>query len=257
MQETTYVLPTLPCSIALLADFHNSDPEPVMDIVARRNPQIICIAGDLMMDIGEQRQSLRDPGSNVLPLLDDCVRLAPTFLSLGNHESCLRKKDLSLLSSTGCHVLDNRFEVFGNLVIGGLTSGRVLGMRAWRASRPGLPHTGDLRRERGKKPPDLEWLNVFFQQEGYHILLCHHPEYYPRYLKNLPLDLVLSGHAHGGQWRFLGQGVFAPDQGLFPPLTSGVHDGKLVISRGMTNTKRIPRINNPPEVVFLTPEGSI
>ena len=194
---------------------------------------------------------------NVLPFLRACAELAPSFMSLGNHEWRLCSEDIALLTETGVTLLDNSFCIHKGVVIGGLTSGRVLGMRAWRASRAGLPHTGDLRRERGKKPPDLEWLNVFFQQEGYHILLCHHPEYYPRYLKNLPLDLVLSGHAHGGQWRFLGQGVFAPDQGLFPPLTSGVHDGKLVISRGMTNTKRIPRINNPPEVVFLTPEDSI
>ena len=59
------------------------------------------------------------------------------------------------------------------------------------------------------------------------------------------------GHAHGGQWRIAGRGIFAPGQGLFPKLTSGIHDN-LVISRGLSNTGNIvPRINNPAEIIYL------
>ena len=83
------------------------------------------------------------------------------------------------------------------------------------------------------------------------MLLCHHPEYYKKYLYNKDIDLIVSGHAHGGQWRIFGRGVFAPGQGLFPKYTSGVHDGRLVISKGIKPSGRIPRIFNTPEVVIV------
>ena len=103
------------------------------------------------------------------------------------------------------------------------------------------------------KEPDIGWLEEFERQPGYRILLCHHPEYYPRFLKGRDIDLILSGHAHGGQWRIGRQGIFAPSQGLFPRLTEGVHDGRLVISRGLANRTPVPRLNNPPEIVYIQP----
>ena len=108
------------------------------------------------------------------------------------------------------------------------------------------------RHERGViTEPDIGWLEEFERQPGYRILLCHHPEYYPRFLKGRDIDLILSGHAHGGQWRIGRQGIFAPSQGLFPRLTEGVHDGRLVISRGLANRTPVPRLNNPPEIVYI------
>ena len=62
---------------------------------------------------------------------------------------------------------------------------------------------------------------------------------------------MVSGHAHGGQWRIFGRGVFAPGQGLFPKYTSGIHDGRLVISRGLKKSGTIPRIFNSPELVII------
>ena len=84
------------------------------------------------------------------------------------------------------------------------------------------------------------------------MLLCHHPEYYEKYLKDRPIDLIVSGHAHGGQWRFFGRGVLAPGQGLFPKYTYGVHDDRLVIGTGLKKgSVLIPRLFNSPEVVFI------
>ena len=91
----------------------------------------------------------------------------------------------------------------------------------------------------------------FSNKEGFKLLLCHHPEYYSKYIKDIDVDLTLSGHAHGGQWRILGQGIFAPGQGIFPKYTSGLIDGRLIVSRGLGNTHRIPRINNKPEIINL------
>ena len=100
-------------------------------------------------------------------------------------------------------------------------------------------------------PPDLRWLERFSAFQGFKLLLCHHPEYYPVYIKPLDIDIILSGHAHGGQWRLFGRGVFAPGQGLFPALTSGVYDNRLVVSRGLANTAGVPRIFNPTELVIV------
>ena len=126
------------------------------------------------------------------------------------------------------------------ILVGGLTSGITLDLRE-----------NDWNSGTTSRPPQLEWLEDFAARDGYHILLCHHPEYYPRYLKPYDsIDLVLSGHAHGGQWRFFDRGIFAPGQGFFPKLTSGVHQ-RLVISRGLSNTTRFPRLNNPCEIVYI------
>ena len=105
---------------------------------------------------------------------------------------------------------------------------------------------------------DYAWLDTFVQVPRYRILLSHHPEYWcleEPMLSNRDIDLVLSGHAHGGQFRLFGQGFFAPGQGWFPKYTSGIHHGKrgrMIISKGMANTvKFAPRLFNPTEVVYI------
>jgi predicted MPP superfamily phosphohydrolase len=105
---------------------------------------------------------------------------------------------------------------------------------------------------------DYAWLDTFVQVPRYRILLSHHPEYWcleEPMLSKRNIDLVLSGHAHGGQFRLFGQGFFAPGQGWFPKYTSGIHHGKhgrMIISKGMANTvKFAPRLFNPTEVVYI------
>ena len=100
--------------------------------------------------------------------------------------------------------------------------------------------------------PDLSWLNAVEALPEYKILLSHHPEYYTAYLQDRKINLILSGHAHGGQIRLFGHGIFAPGQGLLPKYTSGIHPN-LVISRGLSNTALVPRLFNPPELVYLVP----
>jgi predicted MPP superfamily phosphohydrolase len=101
----------------------------------------------------------------------------------------------------------------------------------------------------------MEFANSFAKESGYKILLSHHPEYYGKYLKDLDINLILSGHAHGGQWRLFGRGVFAPGQGLFPKYTSGMYDNKLIVSRGIGNQMLVPRINNSKEIIVLNFKG--
>ena len=100
--------------------------------------------------------------------------------------------------------------------------------------------------------PDVKWLSGYTAKPGYKILLCHHPEFYPAIRKETgeSMDIIVSGHAHGGQWRLFGRGLYAPGQGFLPRYTSGCH-GNMVISRGVANTASVPRLGNPPEIPVL------
>ena len=61
-------------------------------------------------------------------------------------------------------------------------------------------------------------------------------------------DIVFAGHAHGGQWRIFGRGMFAPGQGIFPRYTKGFY-GNLLVSAGAHNSEILPRINNKCEIL--------
>ena len=98
------------------------------------------------------------------------------------------------------------------------------------------------------------WLDIFENQDGYKVLLCHHPEYWSLrepWLSEKRIDFVLSGYAHGSQVRFFGRGLYTPGQGWFPKYTGGVYDGKRIISRGLANTAGVPRVFNQLEIVYL------
>ena len=98
----------------------------------------------------------------------------------------------------------------------------------------------------------LRAADQFEKLDGVKVLLCHKPEHYIKYLRTRALDLVVAGHAHGGQIRVAGRGVFSPGQGLFPRYTYGVVDGRMVISAGAGNPVHLPRWGNPCEVLRIT-----
>ena len=256
MKTTRYHLPAPSPDIrfkaAVVADLHDYPYGEILPILEAERPDLILIPGDLTEWLTGGHTSSRSG----LGLLSKCAAIAPTYYSLGNHEigAChgrLYKSKISgqgalppyvmparwkkAIAESGAVLLDEDFVVhsdpaLGNLVIGGLGSGL-------------LNPTG---------APELGWVAGFARTEGYKILLCHHPEYFDRYLRPYSIDLILSGHAHGGQWRIFGRGVYAPDQFLFPKYTSGVHEGRLVISRGVANTvSPIPRFFNRREVVVV------
>ena len=244
MIETTYALKA-PARIALAADLHNADPADALRSLAARRPALIAVAGDLALGHNALGAPLDRALPNLLPFVRGCAAIAPTFFSLGNHEWILRDEDLRAIADAGATVLDNAWtaiDIGGHrIVVGGLTSAHVTANR-----RLGVGNSP----ARLHGAPDTVWLDVFERQEGYKLLLCHHPEYWPKYLKGRKIDLALAGHAHGGQWRFFGRGLYAPGQGLLPRLTAGVY-GRLVVSRGLANATCVPRINNPTEIVYI------
>ena len=275
MVETTYSL-DVPVSVALLADLHGRPYDHILSSLETYKPDLIAIAGDIVYGShpADDVSPLRSQG-HVLPFLSACASLAPTFLSLGNHEWMLGAADLKLISSTGVTVLDNSYQpvMVGNvrIVIGGLTSAYVLDYRRFVAEldepeqarlhypRKETAEGLNSRREADKHTPDTSWLDAFAAETGYRVVMSHHPEYWPL-IREYPFDLCLSAHAHGGQWRFYDpihrrwQGVWAPGQYWFPRLTEGVHENRLVISRGLANTASVPRLVNPTEVVYIVPK---
>lgn len=255
MKHTVYSLPCKRPDVhfraAVAADLHGDAGTTALRLLDGMKPDMILIPGDLSdyfcTPEGEMSPKVRKGYQNGMAFLRSAAGIAPVYYSLGNHEMGgvhsgrpwanknfpdympLDKAIREEILSTGVVLLDDSYVMHGGIVIGGLTSG--------------LTYRDMI--------PNLGFLSEFSRLDAYKLLLCHHPEYYPRYLRDTPVDLAVSGHAHGGQWSFFGQAIFAPGQGLFPRLVRGVHDGRLVISRGMTNSAYVPRIGVPCEVVEI------
>ena len=97
-------------------------------------------------------------------------------------------------------------------------------------------------------------LSELKSENSYTILLSHRPELFKIYVEN-DIDLVLSGHAHGGQFRLpFVDGLYAPNQGLFPEYDSGLYteeNTNMIVSRGIGNSLFPFRFNNRPEVILV------
>ena len=264
MEETVYHIPGAP-RLALLADPHGRNPAPVLSSLHRHRPDLICIAGDFVYGTWpENNRSPLDTQPHVLPFLSGCAGIAPTFLSLGNHEQMLDEEDEKTIEKTGVTVLENDWIEKDGVVIGGLTSAYVTDYRkatgALRTTKDRYPKKESIEGLKGLQTasqhvPETDWLDSYAAAPGFHILISHHPEYFP--LVPSSVQLMLSGHAHGGQWAYYSFkrkrmcGLFAPGQGWLPAYTKGVYDGRLVVSAGLSNTAPIPRLFNPTEVVYL------
>lgn len=237
---THYDLPIMPngkpLRIGLVADLHSCPHEHLIERLRAEAPDLILLAGDIMEDF-----ELKDEGSSGYSFLRSCAAIAPTYYSFGNHETVGANKkgehcvlDVSTeirerIANTGVALLHNESVLWNGIRICGLTSG--------------LSKT--------ENRPSEAALAEFAAFPEFRILLCHHPEYYEPYIRKTNIELTLSGHAHGGQWRFFGRGVYAPGQGVFPKHTAGVIDNRLVISRGAGDHTCVPRIDNPRELVII------
>lgn len=235
-------------TFALLSDLHSKETTQVreiLDALERHKPDYILMPGDIFERLDGSHALAKKAG---FELMRASAGIAPTFYSFGNHENggirswnklkwCTIKSipkyydadELRQITECSVTILDDGYTVRDGIAFGGLSSGLI---------------------NEGRRP-DTEWLDDFCREECPKVLLCHHPEYYPEYLREKNIDLIASGHAHGGQWRIFGRGVFAPGQGLFPKYTSGVYDQRLVVSRGLKASGTIPRIFNSPEIVFV------
>ena len=236
------------CKFAIISDLHGCDPHAAIRLLRSISPDFILAPGDIFEAVDGNDEKNNQKNKRGFLLLSEAAKIAPTFYSAGNHEiggtlSWTRgirldnkspaewsEENLEMLRQTGVHFLDDSYVFYDGIAFGGLSSGIL----------------------NEDRKPSLSWVREFSMAGCPKILLCHHPEYYEKYLSDYDIDLIVSGHAHGGQWRFFGRGVFAPGQGIFPKYTSGVYDGRLVVSRGMKKARVIPRFFNPTEVVVVT-----
>lgn len=209
-----------PLRFAFLSDLHDAENLPIIQILTKLKPNAVLVGGDFI-----HSRTLHQRGMDFISHISG---IFPTFVSLGNHESTV-KNIRELVENTQATLLDNSYTEYCGLYIGGLSSG--------------VFYKGEV--------PDTAWLNEFSHRNGYKLLLCHHPEYYQTYIRGTKIDLTLSGHAHGGQWRVFGRGIYAPCQGLFPKYTSGIYENRLIVGRGIGNKACLPRINNRPEIILL------
>lgn len=213
-----------PLRFAVTPDLHSSPFDDVLEEFAR------CDAVLLPGDLVDRHRKNNENAERFLRIVPE---IAPVFYSVGNHERKYRRAEefFRLIRASGVTFLQNECVRFRGICIGGLSS--------------------------AKESPDTGFLDRFEREEGYRLLLCHHPEIWRDYVNGRDIDLTLCGHAHGGQIQIRGRGLYAPGQGLFPKLTDGLYgDGKMLLSRGMTNgaKPRIPRIGNPCELIILTLE---
>lgn len=207
-----------PVTFALVSDLHNGPYDQALP--ALQEADAILIVGDLV-------NRHRTGYANAVQFLKDAPAIAPTYYAIGNHEWKFKQRSeyWPHVENSQAMVLDNAYVRIGSVVLGGFSSA---------------------------EKPDPSFLADFTAEDGFKLLMCHHPEYYARYVQPLDIDLTLSGHAHGGQIQIIGHGLYAPGQGLLPRLTHGFYDnGRLLVSRGMTNSARAPRLWNPCELILV------
>ena len=209
---------TNPLTLAVISDLHNEEYEDLFPLI--KGADALLVPGD----ISDRYRQQWDRG---IAFLTDAAKLLPTFFSLGNHETKQQQygKLKTALYHTGAEILINRHVRFGEVFIGG-----------W--------YDPDVVRE-------PERLSALEREEGAKILLCHKPEHYWKRMRTRDLDLVVAGHAHGGQIRLFGQGLYSPGQGILPKLTRGMVDDRMIISAGAGNPARMPRWGNPCEVLLI------
>lgn len=220
--------------IAQVSDLHNAvlgiDNNKLIDKLKKTDCDIIVITGDMI-------DSRNTDVEIAVEFSKESVKIAPTYYVTGNHEARVRD-DYELLKNglieVGVTVLENKaVEIEHN---------------GDKISLIGLQDTGfDLM-------TGIDYLlkDAMPQTDNYKILLAHRPEYFEKYNG---VNLIFSGHAHGGQVKlpFIG-GIFAPGQGLFPKYYEGIYtenEMTMVVSRGVGNSLFPFRVNNNPEIVVV------
>lgn len=224
-----------------LSDLHLKEFGPNNDTLVAKveslRPDIIAIVGDMTM--------WSNPDHSVaLSLVKRLSNLAPVYYSAGNHEyeDILRNENTTLIAdieNAGGIYLDNNYK---EAKIG--TNKLLIGAICKNESDV-LQYTSTT-----------SMLEEFSSKKDFTLLLSHYPEVFRANMDAYPVDLALCGHAHGGMIRLpFTDGLYAPDQGLFPKLTSGMRElcgSAVIISRGLGQSHSYElRVNNRPEIVVV------
>ena len=228
--------------IAHISDLHNAemgkDNEKLLSMLRDADPDMIAITGDLI-------DSRNTDIEVALQFVREAVKIAPCYYVTGNHEARVNEYgELKAgMGDAGVTVLE---DVRTEISMEGATI-TLIGVNDPSYQTDYL--FGDSETVMNTKLEDLHAEN-----DGFTIVLSHRPELFDTYVDQ-NVDLVLSGHAHGGQFRlpFIG-GLVAPNQGLFPEYGAGIYtegNTNMLVSRGVGNSILPFRINNRPEVILI------
>ena len=218
--------------IVHISDLHNTsfgkENCRLLGEIQALSPDIIVITGDIVH---------ASPKDNALAFARQAVEIAPTYYVPGNHEHRMDYETLfDGLRDVGVTLLLNESTV--------------------------IEENGARIRLAGIEDPIFypygtveEKLLPLIQEDTYTLLLSHRPELFPTYV-SCGADLVFTGHAHGGQFRFpFVGGLYAPSQGLFPKYDAGLFTNgstNMIVSRGLGNSSFPFRLFNRPEIVTVT-----
>ncbi len=232
--------------IVLITDLHSSKygkgQSELLGKIKVQNPGVILLAGDIEDD------RFSDNGANLL--LKGLQGVAPLYYVSGNHEywSGKARAIKETFRSYGVTVLEDEYQAIqindAKIILAGIDDPDEM----WYGGS-----TGSEEQRMDEAFQSLEGV------EGYKILMAHRPERIARY-KEYPFDLVVSGHAHGGQVRipYILNGLYSPNQGWFPDYAGGLYQHESlthIVSRGLSYNPALPRVFNPPELVVIDIEG--
>lgn len=235
---------TAPVRLAVVTDFHGCRyGEGAAELIAAvedEAPDVVLLAGDIYDDV------LPWEASDML--VTALSARWPTFYVTGNHEYW----------SGDVEEICRRVEAAGAVVLN--MACEAITVNGQRLNICGIP---DPYAMKYSGAPDtqrqLTWTAAQAESGGFTLLMAHRPELVTEYAA-YGFDLVVSGHAHGGQVRLPGllNGLYAPNQGWFPDYAGGeyhIGDTTLIVSRGLAReSTRLPRVFNRPELVIVTLE---
>lgn len=225
--------------IVFLSDLHNCfyggfDQSGLLKRINKENPDIVIFGGDVVDQYGGTKYALK--------IMGDTVKKYPCYYTAGNHEGSRDdNKDFhQQVKNLGITVLEGKNSQITvknqNINIAGIVNANYY---------------------KEKTISDLS------NSDTYNILIMHEPQQINSVIDS-GFDLILSGHAHGGQWRLpfiLEQGLYSPDQGIFPDYTNGIfqyENTTHIISKGLAKPLRmifVPRIYNHPEFTVIEISG--
>lgn len=232
--------------IVQISDLHNTTfgfkNKKLINKIKDAKPDIIVMTGD-MADI------YRPDIDVTLAFAEEITEIAPVYFVTGNHDVKVvgREKLLTGLEKAGVTILRNRkteIEKSGEkIILAGIDDPKFL---------------DDFMREDDRTNTKNAIENLGYDKNTYTVLLAHRAEMIDVF-SSCGMNLVLTGHAHGGQIRLPGKGgVLAPGQGWWPQYDSGLYkegETQMVVSRGLGNSYFPFRINNRPEIVIAILEN--
>lgn len=218
--------------IVQISDLHNvkfgKNNQKLVDRIRECEPDMIVLTGDLV-------DSNHTNVDRAVQFVDEIVKICPVYYVTGNHEYWLDTSEyenlMDGLASAGVVILDDQVVEISR----GDAKLRLVGLD-------------------DKSLADGTLEALLSDEKELTVVLAHEPQYFARYA-GTGVDLVLSGHAHGGQFRlpFVG-GIVAPDQGFLPEYTAGeyyMNGTEMIVSRGLGNSVIPVRLFNYPEIVCV------